>query len=200
MQLAVQLLRLLQLWVCSALVDRSGEAKNCLPQADHCDADAECNRCTSAYEAPADPPALTCSQVVDYMRRSFPSNCDIGKGVLHDLSVCVMASALQGSGIDCQNYEITSTESTAAPTAAPSAAPTTSAPFAAAAASRELLVADGDAASASCNAVQIRGTAHWDGIMQLARWHDSEQQVRHSCVCAIDALSSCSLALLHAQQ
>eukprot|EP00953_Heterococcus_sp_UTEX-ZZ885_P011015 6395-Heterococcus_DN1.PRE.1 len=147
MQRAVQLLLLFQLWSCKALVDRSsGEAKNCKGEADLCDAEFECDRCTSAYRAPTDPPTLTCSQVVEFMRRSFPSDCDIGRGALHQLSICALASALQGSGVDCSNYEITSTDKTIAPTAAPSAAPT-SAPFAIGLASRGLDSADGDAAS-----------------------------------------------------
>jgi hypothetical protein len=179
MLLAVRVLLLLQLWICNALVDRSsGEVKNCTPQADSCDAELECDRCTSAYRAPADPPALTCSQVVDFMRRSFPSDCDISRGALHDLSVCVLASALQGSGVDCSDYQITSTDSTVAPTAAPSAAPSaapTSTPFAI---SRELYLAAGDAAAASdCSSVRITGAAHWNGILQLTNWHGSELQV-----------------------
>jgi hypothetical protein len=176
MQLAVQLLLLFQLWNCKALVDRSsGEAKNCKGEADLCDAEFECDRCTSAYRAPTDPPTLTCSQVVEFMRRSFPSDCDIGRGALHQLSLCALASALQGSGVDCSNYEITSTDNTVAPTAAPSAAPT-SAPFAIGLASRGLDSADGDAGS-DCTTVRITGTARWAGILQLTSWHDSDLQV-----------------------
>jgi hypothetical protein len=178
MQLAVQLLLLFQLWNCKALVDRSsGEAENCKGEADLCDAEFECDRCTSAYRAAADPPTLTCSQVVEFMRRSFPSDCDIGRGALHKLSICALASALQGSGVDCSDYEITSTDSTATPTAAPSAAPT-SAPFAIGQARRELDLADGDTAAArDCTTVRITGTARWDGSLQLTSWHESDLQV-----------------------